>query len=90
MKQIILYGVAGPSESFRVVRYRTIYSEEISIREINYQTKRLRESCPNIRIVYAIDNRHGLRRDYMDAVHSNSIEGWAIFKDILEREGMNI
>lgn len=86
--QIVLYGLGGAYDNYAVIKYHVIYPEEVSVREIQYQARRLRDCCPNIQVVYIVDNRHCLRRDYMDAVRSNSIEGWAIFKDILSREGM--
>lgn len=90
-KQIVLYGFGGPSDNYRVVRNYVLRPEE-SIRGIvseeKYQARRMRAACPNIKIVYAIDNRYGLRKDYLDAVKLNSMEGWVLFKDICEREGM--
>jgi hypothetical protein len=43
---------------------------------------------PGIERVYAIDNRYGLKREYVESYKKNSIESCAIFKDILEREGL--
>lgn len=45
---------------------------------------------PNIERVFAIDNGRGLARDYREACKKNSIESHAIFKDILEREGLDL
>ncbi len=88
MRQIVLYGVSGPSKAYAVLNYFCIYEEYISIRTIQEEARRLRMRNPDIEHVYAIDNRYGLRRDYVDSFKQNSIESHYIFKDILEREGL--
>lgn len=89
-KQVVLYGFGGPEDMFRVVRYRVLYPEEACVSEIIYQARRMIASYPNIQKVYAIDNRYGLNRDYRDAMRSNNMEGWVLFKDICEREGWEL
>lgn len=90
MKQIILYGISGPSKAYAVLNYFCIYEEFVSIRTIMDEALRLRMRNPSIEQVYAIDNRYGLRRDYQESMKQNSIEIHYIFKDILEREGMRV
>lgn len=89
-RKIVLYGFGGPEDNYRVVRYSVLYHEEVSIRELTYQAKKMSVTYRNIRSVYAVDNRYGLYRDYKDAVKSNSMEGWVLFKDICEREGLEV
>ena len=50
----------------------------------------MRMKYPNIERVFAIDNGRGLARDYANALKTNTIESHAIFKDILEREGLEL
>lgn len=88
MRQIILYGVSGASRSYTVLNYFCIYEEFISINAILRQARGLRIKNPDVEHVYAIDNRYGLRRDYIESMKENSIESHYIFKDILEREGI--
>lgn len=88
MSQIILYGIAGASKAYTVLNYFCIYEEFISINAILRQAQGLRMRNPDVEHVYAIDNRHGLRRDYKESIKENSIESHYIFKDILEREGL--
>lgn len=38
----------------------------------------------------AIDARGGLANDYRRAIKQNSIEGYIVFRDILERRGIKI
>ena len=90
MKAFYLYGIAGAADAYKVVRYVCINQEYITISTINYEASMMQFEYGNIEHVYAMDNRRGLYRDYMNAVKKNSIEGWAIFKDILEREGLKV
>lgn len=90
MKTIYLYGIAGATDSYRVVRYVYIPQDEVSIMTINYEATMMKVRYPNIEHVYAMDNRRGLCGDYMNAFKKNSVESWAIFKDILEREGLKV
>lgn len=90
MSQVILYGVSGPSRAYTVLNYFCIYEEFVSIRTIMSEARLLRVKNPDVEHVYAIDNRYGLRRDYRESMKQNSIESHYIFKDILEREGVQI
>ena len=90
MSQIILYGLSGPSKAYAVLNYFCIYEEYVSIRSIQQEAALLRMKNPSVEHVYAIDNRYGLRRDYRESMKQNSIESHYIFKDILEREGIQI
>lgn len=90
MNQVILYGIAGAENQYRVIRYFIIDAELVSISNIVYQANMLKIKNPTIEHVYAIDNRRGLRRDYVESYKRNTIESCAIFKDILEREGVMI
>lgn len=90
MNQVILYGIAGAENQYRVIRYFIIDAELVSISNIVYQANMLRIKNPTVEHVYAIDNRRGLRRDYVESYKKNTIESCAIFKDILEREGIMI
>ena len=90
MSQIILYGLSGPSKAYAVLNYFCIYEEFVSIRSIQQEAALLRMKNPSVEHVYAIDNRYGLRRDYRESMKQNSIESHYIFKDILEREGIQI
>lgn len=90
MKQIILYGIAGASKQYKVVRYHRIDEDDVSIWSIRYWANILRMENPSIEHVYAVDNRFGLRREYSESYRRNTIESCAIFKDTLEREGLKI
>lgn len=90
MKQIILYGLSGADQQYRVVKYWVIFEKDISISNINFQASIMKMACPNIEAVYAVDNRPGLKQDFVHTVKKNTIENCAIFKDILERSGIRV
>lgn len=90
MKAIYLYGISREDQAYRVVYYRFIPLEEFTIDGMKFEASMMKAKCPNIGQVFAISNSHNLKRDYQIAFKQNSIESWAIFKDILERTGMEI
>lgn len=90
MKRIFLYGIAGAAEAYRIVSHTYIDEAEYSIRNIMGHAGWMRIKHPTIEHVYAIDMRPGLANDYKRAWKQNSIESYAVFKDILEREGLLI
>ena len=89
MNRVYLYGLAGASEMFRIVNHEYIDVETYgySTQYENYRAREMARENPSIKRVYAISMRPGLARDYKNAWTKNSIESYAIFKDILEREG---
>ena len=88
MQQIILYGIAGASKQYIAVRYYVIEEGNATIWYLRHAANVMRMQNPTIERVYAVDNRPGLRREYMESIKRNSIESCAIFKDTLEREGL--
>lgn len=89
--KILLYGVGGASKQYAVLRYYAIYEDEPDmIGTIKRTADWMRVNNPSIMAVYAISNRRGLYHDYMEARRHNSIESHAIFRDILEREGIKL
>ena len=50
----------------------------------------MRMEYPNVKQIFAIDARGGLANDYRRAIKSNTFESYIIFKDILERKGIEI
>lgn len=90
MKQVILYGIAGAEKHYKVLRYFAIEEDFISISNMQHCAFTMQNKYPEVKAVYAIDNRHGLRRDYIEAISKDSIESCIEFKDILERDGIKI
>lgn len=90
MRTIFLYGIGGPSDQYRVIRYTPIEEDSFSIRTIIWEAQMMKVKYPSVKRVFAVDNRKGLRRDYMESMKKNTVESCAIFKDILEREGLEL
>ena len=95
MKNIILYGILGADQQYRVARYWMIHTDSLNsgsnlISLMKFQAKEMVDYYPSIQYVYAISSRPGLLKEYVESYKTNSIESCAIFKDILEREGIRI
>ena len=90
MNRIYLYGIAGASDKYAVVRYQAVDVEHRPIDAIKIESDIMRMDYPSVKQVFAIDARGGLGNDYRRAIKQNSIEGFIIFKDILERMGIEI
>ena len=89
-KRIYLYGLAGAENMYRVVDHMYIDGDKYSTKEAKLQAAWMKSCKPSIEQVYVIDQRPGLATDYKHAWRHNSIESHAIFKDILEREGIRV
>lgn len=90
MNNLILYGIGDAKYQYRVLKYFCIYDENIDIAEIKRIARMMQVVNPSIEHVYLISNRHDLKREFQESIKRNSIESCAIFKDILEREGIKI
>ena len=90
MNRIYLYGIAGANDNYAIIRYQAVDVEHRPIDAIKIEAEIMRMDYPSVKQVFAIDARGGLANDYRRAIKSNSIEGFIIFKDILERTGIEI
>lgn len=90
MKNLILYGIGNARYQYRVLRYFYVYDENADVAEIKRIARMMQVVNPSIEHVYLLSNRHGLKREFQESIKRNSIESCAIFKDILEREGIKI
>ena len=96
MTTVYLYGLGGADQMYRVIRYSAVEIDNLVgtnygvIRTLKYEATMMRMKYPNIERVFAIDNGRGLARDYANALKTITIESHAIFKDILEREGLEL
>lgn len=92
MKQVVLYGVSGASNQYRVVRYYLFNEGEISVSEIIVRASMMKEYNPSIERVYAIDNTPDLRRNYLKSIRDKKrpIESAFEFLDTLKRNGLRI
>ena len=90
MNRIYLYGIAGASDKYAVVRYAYVDVDSRPIDAIKMEADIMRIDYPSVKKIFAIDARGGLANDYRRAIKSNTIESYIIFKDILERKGIEI
>ena len=90
MNRIYLYGIAGASDKYAVVRYAYVDVDSRPIDAIKMEADIMRMDYPSVKQVFAIDARGGLGNDYRRAIKQNSIQGYIVFKDILERMGIEI
>ena len=96
MTTVYLYGLGGADQMYRVIRYSAVEIDNLVgtnygvIRTLKYEATMMRMKYPSIERVFVIDNGRGLARDYANALKTNTIESHAIFKDILEREGLEL
>lgn len=90
MKSIFLYGIGGARDQYRVIRYTRIDEPDFSINTLMYEASIMQINYPSIEHVYAVDNRYGLGRTYLESVKKNSIESCAVFKDLIQRTGIEI
>lgn len=90
MNRIYLYGIAGANDKYAVIRYAYVDVDSRPIDAIKMEADIMRMDYPSVKQVFAIDARGGLGNDYRRAIKQNSIEGFIIFKDILERKGIEI
>lgn len=90
MAQIILYGIAGASKQYMPIRYQVIDADDYTTWYAKYYAKMMVAENPTVEHVYQMDNRYGLKREYMNCVKRPSIESCIIFKDTLEREGIKL
>ena len=90
MNRIYLYGIAGANDKYAVVRYQAVDVEHRPIDAIKMEADIMRMDYPSVKKIFAIDARGGLANDCRRAIKSNTIESYIIFKDILERKGIEI
>lgn len=85
---VVIYGIGDEKCGYAVLRYWRMFQEDVSIREIDRCVHYMMAERPDVKQIFVIDNYHGLRRDFHEAKRVNSYTGWIIFRDILERQGV--
>lgn len=87
MTNVILYGIGGADDNYRVLMYYKFY-EETTISGIVSNACIMADFNPSIQRVYAIDGSSELYWDYMKTIKHPSLEKSVIFKTILEDKGL--
>ena len=90
MRDVVLYGLAGASDKYRIVRYECIPSEIATSDCIKLKAYIMQEDYPSVKEVYWITNRGGLAGYCSRTMKRNRIEDNVIFRDYLDRSGFLI
>lgn len=86
-----VYVYAVEKETARVLRHQYLRDDDIGICNLINLASRLVYACKHANVeVYAIDMRPGLARDYQEAQKSTLFTDWVHFRDILQREGVQL
>ena len=89
-RQVYIYGLGGADKMYKVLAYQFIVEDEISISSVIHRAFMLKVRNPSVESVYAIYNYRGLRDDCKASMYKSTIENCAIFKNILETQGIRI
>ena len=87
--KFIIYGLGGPEEEYRVIRYWVINSDQFSIGYAKFICDRLRGFYPSIKEVYLLDDRWGLLDEYRESDHGGMADK-VIFRDTIMNEGLRL
>lgn len=74
----------------RIVDTKYLEGEAISVRDMRRLAKWMTDTCPKPVTVYAVDNRPGLYKEFMETVKTKDFTKHVEFADIISREGILI
>ena len=89
-KQVYIYGLGGAEKQFKCLGYLFLVDDDISVKNIINAAVTLKAKNPSIERTFVIDNGRNLRKDYLDSITKNTIESCAVFKNILETQGIEV
>lgn len=88
---MFLYGLADADENYRLVRYQGLIAEPNLVSTIQDITAEMIMDHPEIKHVYLLDWRPGLRWYAMQSLkHPNTMDVCVQFKITCEKEGIRI
>lgn len=73
----------------RVVDVKFLRGDAITIQSMRWIAEGMTE-CVDARCIYAVDNRFGLKRDYMESIKSNDFTKHYEFEDLVSRAGLKL
>lgn len=89
MKSIVLYGIGSKENAYQCVRYEILGCERLSISDLKFLASDFANHYDSIDHVYAINDHHGLRDHYREAIRDGHTEADSInFKLYLEQQGV--
>lgn len=74
----------------RIVDTKYLEGEAISVRDMRRLAKWMMDICQEPVTVYAVDNRPGLYKEFMETVKTKDFTKHVEFADIISREGILI
>lgn len=77
------------NELHRIVDTKFLQEDAISIRNMMWIAEQM-ELDPDVRAIYAIDNRWGLRRDFTESIKTIDFAKHIEFEDLVSREGIKL
>ena len=77
------------NELHRIVDTKFLQEDAISIRNMMWIAEQM-ELDPDVRAIYAIDNRWGLRRDSLESIKTLDFAKHIEFEDLVSREGIKL
>lgn len=77
------------NELHRIVDTKFLQEDAISIRNMMWIAEQM-ELDPDVRAIYAIDNRWGLRRDFTESIKTLDFAKHIEFEDLVSREGIKL
>ena len=86
-RKVYLYAF---NKVLKVVDYKFLTGEEISIRNMLRLARWMENTNPESVVVYAVDDRPGLYKDYKEAVKTADFTKHVAFADMVAREGILI
>lgn len=84
-KRVFLYGF---NELHHVVNCKYLNEGRVSIWTMNQLAACMFDERPDIRRIYAVDNRLGLKQDFLDTIIRPHFTKDIEFEDMISREGI--
>lgn len=76
-------------EMHKIVDVKFLQEDGIAIRNLMWIAEQMSVDT-DAQVIYAVDNRWGLRRDFMDAYKSTDFARHIEFEDLVSREGIKL
>ena len=90
MKSIVLYGLKSEKEAYQCTRYEILGCERMSVTDLLFTASNFADYY-GVGIVYAVNDHHGLRDQFHNAIREGHTEQDSIdFKLYLEQTGIRV
>ena len=89
MTNVILYGIAGVEDNYRIVKYFR-FLNEVRIADMVLNARLMAEYSPFVKEVYAIDCSSELYWDYQKTIKNKSFEANISFRDNMNTNGIRL